>query len=112
MMVKQLIVSTALSVGVYRPVGVDKAIAMSAWGRMLSFGLSFEERSGEKGIEALKRGHSSMARERALRRRGRKVSRVKCVEGSHLTGTRDSGKIASGEMAGGRGGVEFGDGGA
>lgn len=70
-----LSVSTAVRVGVYSPVGVESAIAISACGRIVSVGF-LKDKSGETVTEDRKRGHSHIARERDLSNRGRKVRRV------------------------------------
>lgn len=62
-------------VGVYRPVGVDSAMLMSAVGRIVSEGLS---ELGENVMELRKMGHSSIAFDSILRRMGRYVSLVYC----------------------------------
>lgn len=60
--------------------GVERAMLMSALGRIVKVGLEVdveEESEGEEGVmEERKRGHSSMALERVLRRMGRYVSLV------------------------------------
>lgn len=60
---------TRWRVGVYRPVGVERATLISAFGRTVSVGLSEDAHGGV--IEERKRGHSSMAFERVFRRTGR-----------------------------------------
>lgn len=61
--------------GVYSPVGVDKAMLMSAEGRIVSDGFG---ESGKCVMELRKIGHSSIAFERVLRRMGKYVSFVYC----------------------------------
>ena len=69
-------VSTPCSVGVYKPVGVDNAMEMSAWGRTVRVGFASGAVFGM--MVERKIGHSSIARERVFRRMGRKVSLVNC----------------------------------
>lgn len=65
-------VSTRWSVGVYRPVGVERAMLMSAWGRMVIVGLVLGGREDDVGVmEDRKSGHSTIALERVFRRMGR-----------------------------------------
>lgn len=58
----------------YNPVGVDKAILISAFGRTVRVGLSEVEVEGV--MEDRKSGHSSMAFDNVFRRIGRYVSLV------------------------------------
>ena len=53
---------------------MESAMLISAWGRSVSVGLSEEEDGGVMDVR--KTGHSIMARERDLSRRGRNVRRV------------------------------------
>lgn len=73
-------VSTCWRVGVYRPVGVERAIDISACGRIVSVGLGGWEASargeGAGVIEDRRIGHCSIALESVLRRIGRYVKRV------------------------------------
>lgn len=70
-------VSTLCNVGVYKPVGVERAILISACGRTVRVG--FAPGSDMPGVmEERKSGHSSMDLERVLRRIGRYVRRVYC----------------------------------
>jgi hypothetical protein len=65
-------VSTARTVGVYSPVGVESAMHISECGRMVSVGLlpfGFETLPGV--IEERKSGQECIAFERVLRRMGR-----------------------------------------
>lgn len=71
--------STAESVGVYSPVGVERAMEMSACGRIVSVGFAVESAWGV--MDERSRGHWIMALERVLRRIGRYVSLVYCAEG-------------------------------
>lgn len=68
--------STPCSVGVYRPVGVERAMEMSAWGRTVNVGFASGAVFGV--IVERKIGHSSIARDSVFRRMGRKVSLVNC----------------------------------
>jgi hypothetical protein len=106
-----LILSTPWIVGEYKPVGVDSAIEISALGRRLRIGLLLCSVAGV--IVVRKTGHSSIARESALRRNGRKVSRVYCRDTSCCSGVGGSEKIAYCETAGGciEGGGELNAGG-
>jgi len=61
-------------VGVYSPVGVDKAMLISACGRTVRVGLPESDEVGV--IDDRRRGHSIIAFESVLRRIGRKVIRV------------------------------------
>jgi len=65
-------VLTLCMVGAYSPLGVDNAMLISAWGRMVSVGLEEVAVKEDWGvIELRKMGHSSMAFDRVLRRIGR-----------------------------------------
>lgn len=71
-------------VGVYRPVGVDNATVISAFGRMVSVGFEESDDDGieveiDEGVMELRNtGHSIMAFERVLMRMGKYVRRVYC----------------------------------
>ena len=60
----------------HRLVSVERAMLISAWGRILSVGFDEAVDSVVGVIEALKRGHSSIALESVLRRIGRYVRRL------------------------------------
>ena len=94
-----LIWSTTWIVGEYKPDGVDSAIEISALGRRLSVGLLLCSVPGV--IVVRKTGHSSIARESALTRSGRKVSRVYCRDISDSSDIGGSEKMAFCETAGG-----------
>lgn len=55
----------------YRPVGVESAMLMSACGRSVSVGLLSDSGVQEGVIEERKSGHSSIALESVLRSMGR-----------------------------------------
>lgn len=74
--------SIRCSVGMYKPVGVDNAMLMSVCGRSVSVGFSDADGADADVIEERKRGHSSIAFERVLRKRGRYVSLLNCAEDS------------------------------
>lgn len=65
----------------YRPVGVDRAMLMSACGRSVRVG--FDDSAGDEDwgvMEERKSGHSTMAFESVLRRMGRYVNLVYCSD--------------------------------
>jgi len=93
------ILSTPWIVGVYRPVGVDNATEISAFGRKLRVGLLLC--SVPVVIVVRKMGHSIIAHDSVFMRSGRKVSRVYCRDASGRSGTGGSGKMAFGDTAGG-----------
>lgn len=87
-----LCASAPTSVGVYSPVGVESASAMSALGRTVSVGLGFppppppSPPEVEEGVMLdRRRGHSIIALESVLSRMGRYVSLVYCPVSSTMS---------------------------
>lgn len=66
----------------YKPLGVERAILISAWGRRVIVGFSPELGDQVGVIDERKRGHSSIAFESVFRRIGRYVRCEYCPEGS------------------------------
>ena len=70
----------------YRPVGVESAMLMSACGRSVTVGFSPEAAFHEGVMDERNSGHSSIAFDKVFRRTGRYVSLVNCADGSAVGG--------------------------